>query len=99
MNSDGAKKIGILIAGAMPPPGKLKKSMSSSGDEAETSDESDDESSSDEGMQAFGDMMDAMKSGDKSAAYDAFMDAVRLCSIKAKGDEDKTDESSDSYKQ
>jgi hypothetical protein len=99
MNSDGAKKIGILIAGAMPPPGKLKKSMSSSGDEAETSDESDDESSSDEGMQAFGDMMDAIKSGDKAAGYDAFMDAMRLCMAKAKTEDDKSDESSDSYKQ
>lgn len=80
---ESAKRVGILVAGEMPPPSKLKKT--DVGDEAEAADDKDDEEKDfAPGMSAFTSMMKSWESGDKEAAYDAFMDAVRICSAEDK---------------
>lgn len=76
-----SKNLGIIIADGMPPPNKLKKALTAKEGEEPDMDDYDDE---DGGQVAFNQMMGAMDKGDKAAAYDAFMDAVRICSAKAK---------------
>lgn len=73
-----AKKMGLIVATAMPPPGKLKRRMDG-GDEPEPGEESDDEGADENrGAMAIGDMWDALKRGDKAGAYDAFCDLMNI---------------------
>ena len=90
---DAAKKIGVLVAGEMPPPDKLRSPKMDGGDEAEGADEKDaEEKDFAPGMSAFSTMMNAWDKGDKEAAYDAFMDAVRICAAEApKGSEEPSE--------
>lgn len=79
-----AKKVGLIVATAMPPPGKLRRAMGKDegdgeGDEMETGPEMGDESEGEnEGAMAMGDMWDALKRGDKAGAYDAFCDLIDM---------------------
>lgn len=83
---DSAKRVGIVVAGEMPPPSKLRSPKMDDSDETEKPDEQDaEEKDFAPGMSAFSTMMKSWESGDKEAAYDAFMDAVRLCSAEDKG--------------
>lgn len=76
------KHIGIIVAGGMPPPGKLRKSMGSEGGDSEDMDEGE----TGAGQVAFDDMMSAMDRGDRKAAYRAFMEAVRACAVEGGGE-------------
>lgn len=97
MASDGAKKLGIIIAGGMPPPGKLKRGMADDGADPANAgpDESDDAG---DGPSALGDVWDALKAGDKAGAWDAFCDAVDMCANRDKSEPDKGEGDSGSDK-
>lgn len=94
MAMDNAKKTGLVVALGMPPPSKLKKPAPA--DEGESDQEAQDEADSGGdggGEMALGTMWDALKAGDKTAAWDAFCDAMQIA--KVKGDEPKAE--GDSY--
>lgn len=78
-----AKKTGLVVALGMPPPHKLKGPMG--GDESESDMEAGDEADIGEGggAMALGEMWDALKSGDKAGAFDAFCDAMSIAKGKA----------------
>lgn len=90
------KKIGLVIAAGLPPPGKLKRAMMAK-DEGESSQDAQDESDSGDsggGVDAISTMRDAMKGGDMTAAWDAFCDAVDIAknrSSKPEGDSGSSD--------
>lgn len=96
---DTSKKMGIIIATGMPPPNKLKRSMMGPGskDEGESDQEAQDETDSGEsggGVDALKSMYDAWKSGDNTAAWDAFCDAVDIAKSRGKsGDSGSSDNS------
>jgi hypothetical protein len=73
-----SKKIGLIVASAMPPPGKLKRRTGGS-DEMESDDDmagdGDEES---RGAMALGDVWEMLKQGDKQGAYDAFCDLMAI---------------------
>jgi hypothetical protein len=84
--ADNAKKIGLVIASGLPAPGKMmKRGMSDEGES--DSDAASEADSGDEGggMSALGDMWDALKQGDKTAAWDAFCDAIDIAKNRDKG--------------
>jgi hypothetical protein len=95
MAMDNAKKTGLVVALGMPPPNKLKKAMSMAKDEGESDQEAQDEADSGGGggEMALGTMWDALKSGDKTAAWDAFCDAMQI----AKGKADDAGSEGDQY--
>jgi hypothetical protein len=102
MATDNAKHTGLVVALGMPPPNKLKKSMmggadDGKGDEGESDAEAQDEMDSGKtggGEMALKDMWTALKTGDTTAAWDAFCDAQKICAAtKGKGaDEGAGDE-------
>lgn len=94
MAMDNAKHTGLVVALGMPPPGKLKKAMAK--DEGESDAEAQDEADSGDGgggEMALGTMWDALKSGDKTAAWDAFCDAMQI----AKGKSEDAKSEGDTY--
>jgi hypothetical protein len=94
-----SKKLALVIAGGMPPPNRLRPGGSmkfgedgggddpGSDDATESPQEDQDESESGEtggGKAALKAAFDAMKTGDMSAAWDSFCDAIDIAKNRSK---------------
>jgi hypothetical protein len=96
MALDNAKHTGLVVALGMPPPNKLKKAMMGGPkDEGESDAEAQNEDESGKsggGEMALKAMWDAMKTGDFTAAWDAFSDASDIAGVAEEKNPDEADE-------